>query len=71
MAVCKFFKTLSQRRGVFMGIFIKRLGAEINPQKEKTQRSKLRINSVCVVNEDTAQGIYRRIQSDSVVVKIL
>ena len=54
-----------------MGIFIKRLGAEINPQKENTQRSKLRINSVCVVNEDTAQGIYRRIQSDSVVVKIL
>ena len=54
-----------------MGIFIKSLGAEINPQKEQTQLSKLRINSVCVVNEDTAQGIYRRIQSDSVVVKIL
>ena len=54
-----------------MGIFVKSLGAEINPHKEKTQRSKLRINSVCVVSEDTAQDIYRHIQSYSVVGKML
>ena len=54
-----------------MGIFVKSLGAEINPHKEKTQLSKLRINSVCAVNKETVQGIYRRILSDLVVVQVL
>jgi hypothetical protein len=47
------------------------LCVEIDPQKEKKQRSELGVNSVCAVNEDTAQGIYMRILSNLVVAQIL
>jgi hypothetical protein len=47
------------------------LSVEINPQKEQTQPSRLRINSVYPANEKTAQGDGLRILLESVVVQIL
>ena len=71
MTVCKFCNMLIRCRSALISIFIEMLSMEINPQKEQTQPSRLRINSVYPANEKTAQGDGLRILLESVVVQIL